>query len=143
MSEQTFSRRALLKAGGGSLVAAGLGVVAPAASASAPEALAAGGDFTWSRAVAQSLAGQSFWLNHPEHRALQLTLETVEASALAPEGSGAQQFCVLFSAAAVPAIKAGSYEIEHSATGRQLLFLQPAARQGARVMLRADFNLQA
>jgi len=48
---------------------------------------------------------------------------------------------VVFSAAAQPAIRAGSYEIENEATGRQLVFLQPGARQGALVTLRADFNL--
>jgi hypothetical protein len=112
-------------------------------SCSAQAPAAAGGDFAWSRAAAESLAGQSFWLNHPQHRALQLTLAAVETAALAPEGGGALQFSLLFSAAAVPAILAGSYEIEHPAIGRQLLFLQPAARQGARVTLRADFNLQA
>ncbi|MYN04449.1 hypothetical protein GTP41_20365 [Pseudoduganella sp. DS3] len=140
MSEQAISRRALLKAGGGSLLAAGLGLAAkPAAAADA----VAAGDFAWTRALAESLVGQSFWLNHPEHRALSLTLQAVETAQLAPEGGGALQFYVLFSAAAVPAIQAGSYEIEHEATGRQLLFLQPSARQGARVTLRADFNLQA
>lgn len=143
MSEQAISRRALLKAGGGSLLVAGLGLAAKPASAAASEAAATGGDFAWSRAVAESLVGQTFWLNHPEHRALQLTLQAVETAQLAPEGSAALQFYVLFTAAAVPAIQAGSYEIEHEATGRQLLFLQPSARQGARVTLRADFNLQA
>ena len=140
MSEQAFSRRAWLKAGGGSLLAAGLGITAPAA---ASEGAAAGGDFAWSRAVAETLVNQSFWLNHPEHRALQLTLQAVETAQLAPEGRASEQFSLLFSAAAVPAIQAGSYEIEHEATGRQLLFLQPGARQGARILLRADFNLQA
>ena len=38
---------------------------------------------------------------------------------------------------------AGSYEIENEATGRQLVFLQPGARQGALITLRADFNLHA
>jgi hypothetical protein len=135
MNDRVTSRRALLKAGGGSLLVAGLGL-GPAAQA------AQGGDsFAWSRAGAERLVGQFFWLNHPEHRALQIKLEAVEAAKLAPHGAEGKQFTVVFSAAAQPAIKSGSYEIEHEATGRQLVFLQPGARQGARVTLRADFNL--
>jgi len=135
MTDRMTSRRTLLKAGGGSLLAAGLGL-APAVQA------ADGGDaFSWSRAGAERLVGQLFWLNHPEYRALQIKLEAVQASTLAPQGAEAMQFTVVFSAAAQPAIKSGSYEIENEATGRQLVFLQPGARQGALVTLRADFNL--
>lgn len=140
MSEHAFSRRAWLKAGGGSLLAASLGMTGQAA---ASDAVAAGDTFAWSRAMAQSLVGQTFWLNHPEHRALQITLQSVETASQAQEGTEALQFSLLFAAAAVPAIQAGSYDIEHEAIGRQLLFLQPGARQGARIVLRADFNLQA
>jgi len=134
MNDRVTSRRTVLKAGGGSLLVAGLGL-APAAQA------AQGGNFAWSRAGAERLAGQVFWLNHPEHRALQIKLETVEAAKLAPEGAEGKQFTVVFSAAALPAIQSGSYEIENEATGRQLVFLQPGARQGGRITLRADFNL--
>lgn len=136
MTDRMSSRRTLLKAGGGSLLAAGLGL-APAAQA------AAGGTFNWSRPAAERLVGQLFWLDHPEYRALQIKLEAVETSKLAPHGAEAKQFTVVFSAAAQPAIKSGSYEIENEATGRQLVFLQPGARQGARITLRADFNLHA
>ncbi len=138
MNDRVTSRRTLLKAGGGSLLAAGLGLRAPAA-------LAEQGDspFSWSRAAAERLVGQQFWLNHPEYRALQIRLEQVQASRIAPNGAQAHQFTVVFSAAAQPAIRAGSYEIENEATGRQLVFLQPGARQGALVTLRADFNLHA
>lgn len=136
MNDRVTSRRTLLKAGGGSLLAAGLGLRAPAALADEN-----GNSFGWSRAAAERLAGQVFWLNHPEHRALQIKLERVQASGIAPDGAQVTQFTVLFSAAAQPAIRAGSYEIENEATGRQLVFLQPGARQGALVTLRADFNL--
>jgi hypothetical protein len=136
MNDRVTSRRTLLKAGGGSLLAAGLGLRAPAALADEN-----GNSFGWSRAAAERLVGQVFWLNHPEHRALQIKLERVQASTIAPDGAQVKQFTVLFSAAAQPAIRAGSYEIENEATGRQLLFLQPGARQGALVTLRADFNL--
>jgi hypothetical protein len=123
----------LLKAGGGSLLVAGLGLT-PAARAEE-----SGNSFAWSRSAAQALVGQLFWLNHPQHRALQIKLEAVQAAKLAPQGAEIHQFAVVFSAAALPAITAGSYE-KH-ATGRQLVFLQPGARQGARITLRADFNL--
>ena len=136
MTDRMTSRRTLLKAGGGSLLVAGLGLGAPAVRA-------AESGFAWSRAAAEALVGRQFWLSHPEHRALQITVEAVETSRIAPEGAEARQFSVVFSAAALPAIKAGSYEIENEATGRQLVFLQPAARQGARMTLRADFNLHA
>ena len=136
MTDRMTSRRTLLKAGGGSLLVAGLGLGAPAVRA-------AENGFAWSRAAAEALVGRQFWLNHPEHRALQITVEAVETSRIAPEGAEARQFSVVFSAAALPAIKAGSYEIENEATGRQLVFMQPAARQGARMTLRADFNLHA
>lgn len=136
MNDRVTSRRTLLKAGGGSLLAAGLGLRAPAVRATEN-----GSGFVWSRAAAEGLVGQVFWLNHPEHRALQIKLERVQASSVAPAGAEAKQFTVLFSAAAQPAIQAGSYEIENQATGRQLVFLQPGAREGALVVLRADFNL--
>jgi len=136
MTDRMNSRRTLLKAGGGSLLVAGLGMV-PAAQA------VAGGAFNWGRAGAEGMVGQLFWLNHPEYGALQIKLEAVETSNLAPQGAEAEQFTVVFSAAAQPAIKSGSYEIENEATGRQLVFLQPGARQGALVTLRADFNLHA
>lgn len=136
MTDRMTSRRTLLKAGGGSLLVAGLGLGAPAVRA-------AENGFAWSRAAVEALVGRQFWLNHPEHRALQITVEAVETSRIAPEGAEARQFSVVFSAAALPAIKAGSYEIENEATGRQLVFMQPAARQGARMTLRADFNLHA
>ncbi|SFG45302.1 hypothetical protein SAMN05518865_112122 [Duganella sp. CF458] len=135
MNDRVTSRRTLLKAGGGSLLA-GLGLRAPAALASEN-----GNSFGWSRAAAELLVGQVFWLNHPEHRALQIKLERVQASKIAPDGAQVTQFTVVFSAAAQPAILAGSYEIENEATGRQLVFLQPGVRQGALVTLRADFNL--
>lgn len=136
MNDRVTSRRTLLKAGGGSLLVAGLGLRAPAVLADE-----IGNSFGWSRATAERLVGQVFWLNHPEHRALQIKLERVQASKLAPNGAEVTQFTVVFSAAAQPAIQAGSYEIENEATGRQLVFLQPGARQGALVTLRADFNL--
>jgi hypothetical protein len=135
MTDRVTSRRTLLKAGGGSLLVAGLGL-APAARAEE-----SGNSFAWSRSAAQALVGQLFWLNHPQHRALQIKLEAVQAAKLAPQGAEIHQFAVVFSAAALPAITAGSYEIENEATGRQLVFLQPGARQGARIALRADFNL--
>jgi len=138
MTERVTSRRTVLKAGSGSLLVAGLGI-APAGEAAAATKNAA--DFAWSRAAAQRLVGQAFWLNHPEYRALQIKLEAVQVSKLAPHGAETRQFTVVFSAAAQPVIKAGSYEIENEATGRQLVFLQPGARQGARITLRADFNL--
>lgn len=75
MNDRVTSRRTLLKAGGGSLLVAGLGL-APAA-----QAAQGSGSFAWSRAGAERLAGQVFWLNHPEHRALQIKLEAVEAAA--------------------------------------------------------------
>ena len=136
MTDRVTSRRTLLKAGGGSLLVAGLGLAAPAVRAQD-----SGSSFAWSRGAAEGLVGRQFWLNHPEYRALQIAVEAVETSRLAPEGAEASQFTVVFSAAAQPAIKAGSYEIENEATGRQLVYLQPSARQGARVTLRADFNL--
>jgi hypothetical protein len=136
MTDRVTSRRTLLKAGGGSLLVAGLGLGAPAVRAQE-----GGSGFAWSRGAAESLVGRQFWLNHPEYRALPIMVEAVVSSRLAPEGAEARQFTLVFSAAAQPAIKAGSYEIENEATGRQLVFLQPAARQGARVTLRADFNL--
>jgi len=135
MNDRVTSRRILLKAGGGSLLAAGLGLAPVVRAAQGGDALA------WNRAGLERQIGQAFWLNHPEYRALQITLEAVETAKLAPHGAEARQFVAVFSAAAQPAIKSGSYELENEATGRQLVFLQPGARQGARITLRADFNL--
>jgi hypothetical protein len=133
MHEQQPSRRRLLKAGGGTLLLTGLGLGAAPAQAG----------FAWSRAAATLLVGQQFWLNHPELRALALKLEAVQDAPLAPAGAAARQFNLVFSVAAQPAVAAGTYELEHPATGRQLLFLQAGPRQGARATLLASFNLQA
>ena len=140
-----INRRTLLKAGSGSLALASLGVAAGAATVAgtATAADAVIGEFQWSRAAAARLVRQVFWLNHPEHRAMQILLESVEDRKADLPMPGAEQFTLHFAAPATPAIMAGSYELDNHETGRQLVFLQPGARDGKRLALRADFNLLA
>lgn len=136
-----MKRRNLLKLGGGSLALAGLGL-----AASRPAAAAA--DFVWSRAAADALVGQPFWLNHPELGAVGLTLEAVSGTpaATAPAAAGAQrseQFSLLFVGPRGQQAGQGSYELDHERIGRFTLLLVPGAPRPGASVYRSDFNLLA
>lgn len=138
-----MKRRNLLKLGGGSLALAGLGL-----AASRPAAAASSADFVWSRAAADALVGQPFWLNHPELGAVGLTLEAVGGTpaATAPAAAGAarsEQFTLLFVGPRGQQAGQGSYELDHERIGRFTLLLVPAAPRPGASVYRSDFNLLA
>lgn len=126
-----MKRRDILKAGAGSFALAGMmGAAAPQAAASA--------DFAWSRAGALALVGQAFFLNHPELRAIGLTLAEVQLPQR--EDPRLQQFSLVF-ASDGSRFGAGTYDIEHASLGRFTLFLAPAGKGSGAPRYRADFSL--
>ena len=128
-----MKRRDILKAGAGSLAATGLWSTGAQAGATAAGVAPA---FAWSLAAAAGLVGQPFWLNHPELRALSLTLLNIDV----PEKQLPQlsQFTLVFGTRG-PAFNEGTYELEHAAIGRFELHLAP----GGPARYRAVFNLLA
>lgn len=136
-----MKRRNLLKLGGGSLAMAGLGL-----AASRPAAAAAATDFVWSRAAADALVGQPFWLNHPEMGAVGLTLEAVSGppAGTAPAAAGAvrcEQFSLVFVGPRGQQAGQGSYELDHERIGRFTLLLAPGTPRPGASVYRSDFNL--
>ena len=128
-----MQRRDILKAGSGALALSGLLLGrAQAQQADAP--------FAWSRQAADALLGQTFWLNHPERRALALVLGAVTV----PEQAQPRldQFSLVFNSAET-GIAAATYEFEHPTAGRFALHLVPAAPGTRNMQYRADFSLLA
>ena len=128
-----MKRRELLKAGASSLATASLWTAGSAAAAG--ETPAAAG-FAWSKAVAGGLVGEAFWLNHPQLRAIELTLLTMEVPEKAVPGMS--QFSLVFGTRG-PAFSEGTYELEQAAIGHFELHLVPAGP----ARYRAVFNLLA
>lgn len=130
-----MKRRDILRAGASSLAFAGMiGATAPRASA------AASASFAWNRATALALVGQQFFLNHPELRAIGLTLAEVQT----PERQDPQlqQFSLVFTSDGTR-FAAGTYEIDQATLGRFSLFVAPAGNATGAPRYRADFSLLA
>jgi hypothetical protein len=127
-----MKRRDILRAGASSLALAGMTAAAPQAAASA--------NFAWSRASALALVGQAFFLNHPELRAIGLTLAEVQTPQHADPRL--QQFSLLFASDGAQ-FGAGTYELEHASLGRFNLYLAPAGKGAGAARYRADFSLLA
>jgi hypothetical protein len=129
-----MKRRDILRAGASSLALAGM------IGAAAPQAAAAdASSFAWSHATALALVGQQFWLNHPELRAIGLTLADVQAPATQGDPR-MQQFSLVFASDGAR-FAAGTYEIDHATLGRIMLFLAPAGSGAGAPRYRADFSL--
>ena len=129
-----MKRRGILKAVSGAFALSGL-VVGQAKAQAAADA-----PFAWTRAAAHSLVGQTFWLDHPERRALALVLKTVFVPKL--QQPHADQFSLVFDSAEAN-IAAATYEFDHPAIGRFSLHLVPATPGKGVKRYRADFNLLA
>lgn len=129
-----MKRRDILKAASGAIALSGLVVgQGQAQAATTPP-------FAWTRAAAQKLVGQTFWLNHPERRALALTLKSVSVPKL--QQPRMDQFSLVFDSAEAN-IAAATYEFDHPVIGRFSLHLVPAAPGKAIKRYRADFSLLA
>lgn len=129
-----MKRRHLLKIAGGSLALAGFGLHAGAARASDRE-------FAWSRASAQGLVGQAFWLNHPQAGALQITLASLNLAETKSTDARIEQFSLVFHGPLLPALVGDTYELDHPTLGRFPLYLAPAGDTGANAVYRSDFSL--
>lgn len=128
-----MKRRDILRAGASSLAFAGMiGAAVPRASAS--------DSFAWSRATALALVGQQFFLNHPELRAIGLTLADVQTPQ--HQDPQLQQFSLVFASDGAR-FGAGTYEIDQATLGRFSLFVAPAGNATGAPRYRADFSLLA
>jgi hypothetical protein len=128
-----MKRRDILKAGSGALALSSL-MAAPLQATAAD-----GTAFAWNRAAAESLVGQTFWLNHPELHAVALVLRMVRAMPAQPH---VEQFSLYFDST-VSGIAAGTYEIENGAVGLFALHVAPATPAPRNKRYRADFSLLA
>jgi hypothetical protein len=128
-----MKRRDILKAGSGALALSGL-IAAPAGAAvSKPP-------FAWSSAQAKKMVGQTFWLNHPERRALKLVLKAVTL----PKTKQARMDTFSLQFDGVDAgVTANTYEFDHAAAGRFSMYLVPATPGPRNKRYRAEFNLLA
>jgi len=136
-----MKRRDILKAGSGALALSGMLVgQAQAAVTAAPVAATELKAFAWSRAMASSMVGQTFWLNHPERRALALVLKGV----MSPKNKQPrlEQFSLVFDSAEA-GIAAGTYEFDNTRAGRFSMHLVPLAPTRNNKRYRADFSLLA
>ena len=131
-----MKRRDILKAGSGALALSGWMIPAQAATTAAAAAPA----FAWTRAKATQLVGQTFWLNHPDRRALALVLKTV----FVPKRQQPRmdQFSLFFDSVEAN-IAPGTYEFEHPAIGHFALHVVPATPAPKNKRYRADFSLLA
>ncbi len=92
------------------------------------------------RAAFEALAGQTFGIGTAAGGHASLSLGTVRAQAPDPER---EQFSLVFRAPADVVLEAGRHQLDHSSTGRFVLWLEPSGeRDGARVY-RADLSLRA
>lgn len=57
--------------------------------------------------------------------------------------AGTRQFSLTFSGAKADALASGTYEVEHAATGKQMMYLDASSHGQHGVLYRADFNLLA
>jgi len=129
-----MKRRQLLKLCSGSLVVSGLGL------GRVSTALAELG-FEKKAVNFAAIINQKLWLNHPDYRAVGLTLERV----LTPESKipnpHLEQFSLILRGPARQQINAGSYEVDHPRLGRFMLYLAPTGNDGKGISYRADFSL--
>lgn len=141
-----MKRREILKMGGSSLALADLGVTASAQAASKGVEAAATNGYRWSKAGATALIGQQFWVNDPKQGAVSVKLEAVRAARATAAMAGApasEQFSLYFAGPAGSGLAAGSYEVDHGAIGRFMLYLTPDKKRTGANVYRADFNLLA
>ena len=134
-----MQRRGILKCAGGALALAGLRT--GAAWADEGNDSANDSPFAWSRASAERLVGQAFWLQHPQAGALPLTLASLGLPAKQRADPRLEQFSLVFQAPLQPAVAGDTYALDHPALGRFALFLAPAGRSGGMRLYRSDFSL--
>jgi len=127
-----MKRRQFLKSAGTTLALTSFGLNTTLAAAAE--------DFQWSRASAEALVGQSFWLNHPEFGAMAVTLAAVRVPRTKTPDPHLDQFSLLFRTAG-PAVADGIYEMDHPALGRFSLHLTPGGHDAEGAMCRSDFTL--
>ena len=126
-----MQRRKFIASGIGLLAYAGLGTAATVAGQGAGAALSA--------ARFAAMLNQPFTI-YDSVRGIRVQLVSVKE---APASRGLHQFTLTFAGAAEDSLDSGTYEVEHAATGKQLMYLDAHKRGKAGVVYRADFNLLA
>ncbi len=86
-----------------------------------------------------TLLGQTFMLYNG---ARGLRVRLVKVTQAAP-GSGTRQFTLCFTGDRAEALPSDTYELEHPATGKLMLYLETTRRGQHGALYRADFNLLA
>ncbi len=114
------------------------GLAALAWSGIGPAAAAQGAGELSARAFA-TLLGQTFLLYNGA-RGLRVQLVKVTQAAHRP---GTRQFTLAFAGDQAEALPSETYELEHPATGKLMLYLETTRRGQHGVLYRADFNLLA
>ncbi|MEW7848646.1 hypothetical protein AB2N08_08095 [Massilia aurea] len=136
-----MKRRHLLQLAGGSLALAGAGM-ATATVTDQPVPVELPPDtLRWSRARAEALVGQGFWLNHPDTGAVTITLKRVDVMKLKTPDPRLDQFSLVFHGPLNLTLTEGSFDLDHAALGRFALHLSPAGRDGGHAVCRSDFSL--
>jgi hypothetical protein len=128
-----MQRRQFIVSGIGMLAYAGVGTTA-ALAAEAVAGQGAAGQI--SAAGFRALLNQSFNI-YDSVRGITVQLVKVK------ETARARQFTLSFKGAIEDALDSGTYEVEHAATGKLLLYLDANKRARNGVVYRADFNLLA
>ena len=131
-----MQRRQFIVSGIGVIAYAGVGATA----ALAAEAVAGQGVAGQiSAAGFRTMLNQSFNI-YDSVRGITVQLVKVKETA---GSAGARQFTLSFKGAIEDALDSGTYEVEHAATGKLLLYLDADKRAKSGVLYRADFNLLA
>ena len=136
-----MKRRHLLQLAGGSLALAGAGLANATPSDVQAEAILPPDALRWSRARAEALVGQGFWLNDPDTGAVAITLKRVDVVQMKTPDPRLEQFSLVFHGPRNLALAEGSFDLDHAALGRFSLHLSPAGRDGGNTVCRSDFSL--
>ncbi len=126
-----MQRRQFIIAGIGTLAAVGMG--APAAGAARLQGAAgqvSAGGFS-------AVLNESFNIYDG---ARGVTVQLVKVKEIA-SAQGSRQFSLSFKGGLADGIDSGTYDVEHPAIGKVLMFLDASQRGKGAVMYRADFNL--
>jgi hypothetical protein len=133
-----MQRRHFILSGIGMLAYAGVGTAAlAAADAVAGRGVGVGGQISAARFAA--VLNQSFNI-YAGPRGVTVQLVKVREGVGSP---GLRQFTLSFAGAAEDALDSGTYEVEHAATGKVLMYLDAGKGGKNGIIYRADFNLLA
>ncbi len=127
-----MQRRLFIVSGVGAAAYAGMGTTA----ALAATALGGKGTVSVNAQGFASLLNESFNI-YDGVRGITVQLVKVQKA----RDHAGQQFSLSFSGRSEDALASGTYEVEHGAVGKQMMYLDAQKRGAQSVVYRADFNL--